>query len=157
MRKLFANPASSIIERALDEAVELGSPTVEAEHLLLAIAVRGGGAAEILHRAGLTHDAILAALQHHTEATLAVVGVTETAFGAARPLRIDRGRLRIAASMRQALKRAGDTASERRARTMSPGNLLHAVLSPARGTVPRALALAGVDIEDLRARAKGAT
>ena len=61
-------------------ARELGSPTVEAEHLLLALTRSENAAAAALRATGLDHDAVAeAALDAETERSLAAVGVSADA------------------------------------------------------------------------------
>src|SRR6478609_5594872 len=61
------------VAEALGEARELGSPTVEAEHLLLALTRSDNAAAAALRAKGLDHDAVAEALAAETERSLAAV------------------------------------------------------------------------------------
>ena len=148
--KRLSNPLAPIVEQALDEAVSLGSSTVEAEHLLLALAVRDAKSASALWGVGLDHATIIRILDAQTAASLRVVGVTAFVSATARPLAVKRGRLRLGASTKRALQMAAMLAHEERSRSTTGRHLLMALLRPAHGTVPRALALAGVDAELLR-------
>jgi ATP-dependent Clp protease ATP-binding subunit ClpB len=59
----LSQPLNEILERAFDEAGRFKDEFVSTEHLLLSIAQqRGDPAAQLLDRAGATHDAILKAL-----------------------------------------------------------------------------------------------
>jgi ATP-dependent Clp protease ATP-binding subunit ClpB len=59
----LSQPLNQVLERAFDEATRFKDEFVSTEHLLLAIAEqRGDVAAQLLDRAGATHDAILKAL-----------------------------------------------------------------------------------------------
>src|SRR5438128_3323166 len=59
----LAPPLNQVLERAFDEAGRFKDEFVSTEHLLLSIAEqRGDAAAQLLDRAGATHDAILKAL-----------------------------------------------------------------------------------------------
>ena len=64
-----------------------------------------------------------------------------------------RGHPRMAASAKTALDRAVRAAAARRHRRIAAGHILLGVLQAEAGTVPRALALAGVDRTELRQRA----
>src|SRR4030081_981841 len=73
--------AAAILHRAREEANAVGSPSVEAEHALLAIAAHKGTEAQrILAAAGLDHEALLAALDREFEESLAGAGVSLSAF-----------------------------------------------------------------------------
>jgi ATP-dependent Clp protease ATP-binding subunit ClpB len=59
----LSQPLNEVLERAFDEAGRFKDEFVSTEHLLLSIAQqRGDPAAQLLDRAGATHDAILKAL-----------------------------------------------------------------------------------------------
>src|SRR5205085_3880719 len=59
----LSQPLNQVLERAFDEAGRFKDEFVSTEHLLLSIAdQRGNAAAQLLTRAGATHDAILKAL-----------------------------------------------------------------------------------------------
>jgi ATP-dependent Clp protease ATP-binding subunit ClpB len=59
----LSQPLNQVLERAFDEAGRFKDEFVSTEHLLLAISEqRGDPAAQLLDRAGATHDAILKAL-----------------------------------------------------------------------------------------------
>src|SRR6266478_5739049 len=74
--------AAAILRRAREEATSVGSASVEAEHVLLAIAAHKGTEAQrILATAGLNHAAILEALDREFEESLAGAGVSLSAFG----------------------------------------------------------------------------
>jgi ATP-dependent Clp protease ATP-binding subunit ClpA len=58
----FTEPARAIVRQAEKEAEETGSPTLEAEHLLLAMtAEHGTEARDVLASVGLDRDGIRAA------------------------------------------------------------------------------------------------
>ncbi len=131
-----------------------GSPAVEAEHVLLALAALPDNAvARLLRDAGLSRDAIRAALDREWEQSLAVAGITleiET-LPKATP---DPGRSpHIGESTKLVLKRAMDDASKRGGGRIGASNVLVGILDAKLGRVPRALALAGIDRPALRARA----
>src|ERR1043166_1194459 len=59
----LSQPLNQVLERAFDEATRFKDEFVSTEHLLLSISEqRGDAAAQLLDRAGATHDAILKAL-----------------------------------------------------------------------------------------------
>ncbi len=162
------------VSAAFVEAQRRGSPTIEAEDLMLAIAAdRRTAAGALLIDQGLTHDAILAALAGEREHALRAVGVepwTPERLAATRIKRPGWGQ-----SARQALMRAHGMSARRRlhdderaGRTgvggrpsgragrgghrprMDDIDLLLGILSLDLGTVPRALELAGFDRDALR-------
>ncbi|WP_271175319.1 Clp protease N-terminal domain-containing protein [Leifsonia poae] len=148
-----------VVIEAVAEAQRRGAPTVEAEHLLLALSLEvAGPAAHALAAAGLDHTGIERALRAEREAGLAAAGVApipDERLRAAPRLQ----RPRWGASAREALV----SAHRLSARTRRPGpggraghgaglgsgtadvDLLKALLAIELGTVPRALALAGID------------
>lgn len=140
----LARDARPLLKSAETEARTGGSPLVEAEHLLLAMsAAPATDAGQVLASAGLTHEAILDALEREFESSLATAGVSIAAHGLARPSPEPPRRIRLGASFKAALERSiGATAG---AREIRPAHLLLGVLGAQVGTVPRALHLAGVD------------
>src|ERR1700716_3651412 len=59
----LAPPLNQVLERAFDEATRFKDEFVSTEHVLLSLSEqRGDAAAQLLERAGATHDAILKAL-----------------------------------------------------------------------------------------------
>jgi len=137
-----------VLRRAVEEARAAGSRTIEAEHLLLALSDD-----ELLAGAGLDHDALLGALDRETERSLAAVGVELASFELP-PARRTGREPRFAASAKVALHRAVQLAQGRRDRRIGRGHLLIGILRAERGTVPRALDVAGVDRVELMARAE---
>jgi len=126
-------------------ARELGDSSVEAEHLLVAIARRDDAAARVLHAAGLDEDAIVAALVAETERSLAAVGVSADSLTFSPFVETPR----FGRSAKWALELALRIALERGDRRIGTGHVLLAILRAERGTVPRTLAIAGVDREAL--------
>ena len=82
MLERFVKDVRRVVVRAAEEEAQgLGSGTVEAEHLLLALAAdEDGPAGRLLADSGLGHDALLAALERETERSLAAVGVAAGDF-----------------------------------------------------------------------------
>jgi ATP-dependent Clp protease ATP-binding subunit ClpA len=149
----FTKAARAVAEGADREARALGSPTVEAEHLLLALA--GSPATEAgraLAAAGLDHQGVLDALEAERERSLAAVGVDAHAFDlpttAAAAARTTT-RPRWGASAKLGLERSLRVALERGDRRIEPHHVLLGLLRAEAGTVPRALAAADVGREDL--------
>lgn len=141
-----------IHERAADEARKDGSATVEAQHLLLAIAAEPEPSTrDILTSVGLDHAAIRAALDAEFEHSLSAAGVSPATAGLPRP-RSGSGpeHPKPGPSFKLAMQRG--VASVARKRDLRPVHLLLGILEAQVGTVPRALALAGIDQADLRAR-----
>ena len=146
MFERFTQDARQVVKAAETLARELGSPTIEAEHLLLALADRE----PVLADAGLDHDGLLAALEAERDRSLVAVGISAADFDlptapVARP--------RFAASSKRALERAVRAALARSDKRIAGGHILLGVLAAEAGTVPRALAVAGVDRVELRDRA----
>ena len=86
----FTKGAGKLVTEAVDLAHELGSTTVEAEHLLLAAVRRDDAAATVLRGHGLDYDRLEAALTAETERSLAAVGVTRDALRTSRGSRASR-------------------------------------------------------------------
>ena len=135
----FARTSREVVEAAYHEAGAAGSPTIEAEHVLLAIS-RDARMAELL---GLDHDALADALDVEFAAALDVVGVSADTYG--RPPVLAAPKQSMGTSGKLALERAVKLAAARRDKRLEPAHLMLAVLKADHGTVPRALALAGVD------------
>ncbi|GAA3831602.1 hypothetical protein GCM10022226_60890 [Sphaerisporangium flaviroseum] len=142
---------NSIVEQGRTEAREDGSAVVEAHHLLLAIAAEGGSAAhQALASAGLDRQAIRDALDREFERSLGTAGVSLAAFNLPQASAASERPANLGASAKLALERG--FASVSRKRDLRPAHLLLGILRAQVGTVPRALALAGVDQADLTTR-----
>jgi len=139
----FTKDARTVVVAAREEALAAGSSTVEAEHLLLALARRPH---PVLQRANLDAEAVTEALAAETAASLAAVGVDWDVASRART-----GEPRFAASAKLALERALPVAVQRGDHRLTSDHVLLGVLEADIGTVPRALKLAGVDRAGLRA------
>ena len=139
MFERFTADARAVVEAAYHEARDAGSATIEAEHLLLAIA-RDPAMAELL---GFDHDALADALDVEFAAALDVVGVSPAAYGP--PPVAPAPRQSMGTSGKLALERAVKLAAARRDKRLEHAHLAIAVLRADHGTVPRALALAGLD------------
>jgi ATP-dependent Clp protease ATP-binding subunit ClpA len=149
----FGSYIHAVIERGKDEAQRDGSAAVEAQHLLLAMAAGEDDVTRrILVSAGLDHEALRRALDQEFSRSLAAAGVSAAAFGLPAPSRAAERPNRLGASTRQALIRAMNAAT--RKKNLEPAHLLLAILEAQAGTVPRALALAGVSQAELTERAR---
>jgi ATP-dependent Clp protease ATP-binding subunit ClpA len=156
MFKTFSPESRRAVADARAIAVSLGSPTLEAEHILLAISRRpGNGVQGLLAGAGLDEDALRDALAAEFEGSLAVVGVSVPD----EELRstVDRSRApRWGASATLALRRGAKIADARRDRRFTPAHIVLGILRASAGTVPRALDRAGWDRVELSARLEAA-
>jgi len=135
---------------AMMEATNRASPSVEAEHLLLAFLFdRTSPATQLLAEQGLSYEAFAAALETERQQTLAAIGISipdpERLRAAPRPLR--NGGPRFSASAKEVWERTGRQARARRGRAqrITTADFLRSLLSLELGTVPRALARAGFD------------
>ena len=139
----FTRDARASVVAAREEARASGQHTVESAHLLLALAARP--------EFGLDRGRLADALAHEEEQSLAAVGV---AAGDLEPGAGGRARRepRFATSSKLALQRAVAIATKRGDRRLDAGHVLLGVLAAQHGRVPRALRIAGIDVEDLRAR-----
>lgn len=152
MFERFTKDARAVVQAAVAEAGRAGSPTVEAEHLLVALAAGTGPAARALHGAGLEPDRVRLAIAEHFERTLATVAVDPGVFGLAVPPPV--AKPRMAASAKLALERSLKAASERKDRHLGTEHVLLGLLRAEAGTVPRLLAAEGLDPVDLADRLK---
>jgi D-alanyl-D-alanine carboxypeptidase len=151
----FVVQTRAIVRQAEKEAEEARSPLIEAEHLLLAMTGEHGvEARDVLASAGLDRYGIRTALDREFRRSLAVAGVTLPAAGLPPASRDPARKARLAASAKLVLERALRESAGRG--QIQPGHLLLGVLAAQAGTVPRALALAGVDRDDLATRTRQA-
>jgi Clp amino terminal domain, pathogenicity island component len=106
----------------------------------------------VLTSVGLDYRAIREALDREFELSLGAAGVSLAAFDLARPSQAPGREPQPGASAKLAFERG--FASVARKRDLQPAHLLLGILQAQVGTVPRALALAGVDQADLTARVR---
>ncbi|MEU4703263.1 Clp protease N-terminal domain-containing protein [Nonomuraea dietziae] len=152
---MFDTYLHTIITEGAVEAQRHGSPTVEAQHLLLAVAAQEGTAPQrLLASAGLDHQAVLAALDREFDHSLSAVGVSRASFGLSRSSTPVNRTPTMGATAKLALER-GFAAGPRK-KDLRPAHVLLGILQAEVGTVPRALALAGVDRTDLLTRVQNA-
>jgi len=145
-----------ILERGRAEARQSGSSAVEAEHLLLAIAAHPGTSAHrVLAAARLDRDSLRVALDREFAASLRVAGVDLSDFDLPVATADPERAVDLGTSAKLVLERAVRTAGRGPGR-IRPAHLLLGVLDAEVGTVPRALALAGTDREQLIERTRAA-
>jgi D-alanyl-D-alanine carboxypeptidase len=141
MRDRMTAAARRSVAEAGSEAMALGASAIEAEHLLLALSMSDDDAGRDLAARGLDHAALLALLSDERSRALGAAGVSIPDEAVRRTL--PRRKLRLGRSAKDVLIRAvGDSARTHRIDSRS---LLRATLRAEVGTVPRVLALAGVD------------
>jgi ATP-dependent Clp protease ATP-binding subunit ClpA len=143
------------IEQATEEARDDGSAVVEAQHLLLAIAAGSDAVTrQILTAGGLDHRTLRDALDQEFEHSLAAAGISAAAFDLPQPSKSPARPARLAASAKLAIERGFTSAA--RKKDLQPAHLLVGILQAEAGTVPRALALAGIDRAGLAEHARQA-
>ncbi len=140
------------------EAQRRGLDVAEAEHLLLALSAEAlSPAGRLLAEVGLDHAGVTQALLVERERSLQVAGVDPSAAAGLTATRLPPSRPRWGASIREAILRSAKvarTSGRRERRLWRQTDLLLGLLSLDIGTVPRALAYAGIDKEALAARAR---
>lgn len=140
MFERMTEEARWVVRRGQEEAHALGATAIEAEHLLVAVAERSGAPAqELLGQAGLTPDRLRGLVVEERARSLRSVGVEPVA-----PVPSS-GELRLATSAKNVLRRAVGHARRGATRGIDLSRLLRGILEQEVGTVPRVLALAGVD------------
>ena len=152
----FTTDARLVVQDATEIARELGAPTVEAEHLLLAASAASQGAgpvAAVLRSSGLDFDLLVSALVAEQTRSLAAVGVSADVHAFSPDVKPPK----LATSAKRALEVSLRVALERGDKMLSRGHLVLAILRAERGTVPRALECAGVDRLVLRDAVSAAT
>ncbi len=150
--------APNVAGRFEVEAKRDGAKFIEAEHMLLALAADGDGAAsKLLNEFGLDHARLGSALQEERRRTLAFAGMTAPSQDLVKATELD-SPLTFGTSAKTALRRGLIATREsrrgRRAR-MTHNELLLGILQAELGTVPRALAIAGVDRSALLSKLSG--
>ncbi|MET9342292.1 Clp protease N-terminal domain-containing protein [Nonomuraea sp. NPDC003804] len=146
----FDKYLQTIIENGAAEAHADRSATIEAHHLLLAIAGEPESATrQALTEAGLDRQAIRDALDREFEHSLGGAGVSLASFDLPRPSPAAKRPTQLGASAKLALERI---ARSHRKKDLRPAHLLLAILRAEVGIVPRALAMAGVDRAGLQDR-----
>jgi len=137
------------------EAKRDGAKFIEAEHMLLALASDpDSDAARLLKESGLDHQRLASALEEEHRRTLSFAGIEAPDRKLAEATELDSA-LSFGTSAKAAIRRAliGSRHDRRRARLRSI-DLLAGILQAELGTVPRALAIAGIDRAAVIARAR---
>jgi ATP-dependent Clp protease ATP-binding subunit ClpA len=149
MFERFARDAKLVVKEAESEARALGSATIEAEHLLLALIKLDAATAagHALATAGLDRNRLEQALASERERSLMAVGISIHDFDLPTPRPASRPRW--AAGAKSALEHSLRIALARGDKRIEPGHILLALLRAEAGTVPRALNEAGVDRREL--------
>jgi D-alanyl-D-alanine carboxypeptidase len=136
------------VRRGQDHARAAGAAAIESEHLLIALSERDGTPAQrALADVGLTPGRLAELLAEEHARSLRFAGVEPTAIAAVPT----KGSLRLATSTKSTLTRAVAASHTGAGRGIDTGRLLCAIVDQQSGTVPRLLALAGVNREDLMA------
>ena len=153
MFERFPRSSRRVVQQARDEAAELGSPNVEAEHVLLALARDSDPVVRrVLDQAGIHHEGLVEALEAQERAALAAVGVSREEVGLPSRRPPLRRTPAWSTSSKQTIGRAHKVAVARHDRRIEPGHLLLAILRSEAGPVSRTLAFAGADPVGLAAR-----
>jgi ATP-dependent Clp protease ATP-binding subunit ClpA len=142
----FTRDARATVKAAHAEARLAGHHTIEAEHLLLALATRSE-----FRALGLDHDRLTQALAEEEERSLASVGLDFAALESGPAPRAPR-EPRFATSSKLALERALKAAARRGEKRLDARHVLLGVLTAKQGRVPRTLRIAELDVDELRAR-----
>jgi D-alanyl-D-alanine carboxypeptidase len=136
-----------VVRQFVTEAKQDAAKFVEAEHMLLTLATNEeSDACRVLNESGLTHDQLMAALHEERRRTLAFAGVEPLDETQTAATELDRP-LTLGTSAKVAIKRAMIASREGRHRRpcIKSTELLLGILQAELGTVPRTLAIAGVD------------
>jgi D-alanyl-D-alanine carboxypeptidase len=143
-----------VVRQFVAEAKQDCAKYVEAEHMLLTLAAsKESDACRLLDESGLTYDQLMAALHEERRRTLAFAGIEPLDEKQTAATELDRP-LTLGTSSKVAIKRALIASREGRHRRPSirSTELLLGILQAELGTVPRTLAIAGVDRAALIAR-----
>ena len=146
---------SSVAPQFEVEAKRDGAKSIEAEHMLLALtADPDTAAAKLLEEFGLDHERLASALREERRRTLAFAGIKSPDDKLVEATELDCS-LSLGTSAKAAVRRAliGARHDRRRARLRST-DLLAGIVEAELGTVPRALAIAGIDRAALSSRAR---
>lgn len=145
----------TVVRQFQIEAKQDGAKFIEAEHMLLALAAdKESDAAKLLSEFGVDHERLASALREEHHRTLAFAGINAPAGRPVQATEVESS-LSLGTSAKAAVRRALiGSRHDRRARLRST-NLLAGILEAELGTVPRALAIAGIDRTAIIARARG--
>ena len=148
----FTKEARLVVGDSIRVARDLGAPSVEAEHLLLAVAGSDAPVARVLGEAGLDFHGLSAALHAETARSLAAVGVTADALHFSPYVE----RPRLATSAKLVLERSLRVALAHGDKHIGSEHITLGALRATTGTVPRALECAGVDRVELTKQVEAA-
>jgi ATP-dependent Clp protease ATP-binding subunit ClpA len=149
MFERFSPAARATVKRATRIAAEDGTPTVEAEHLLLALTRQANDrTARALHALGVTEGTVRAALAHEYRDALQAVGVT-TAVRPRPPSRPARSTPRWGQSAKLALVRTLQVALDRGHKSLDDHDILLALTRAEAGVIPRVLRTLDVAPSDI--------
>jgi ATP-dependent Clp protease ATP-binding subunit ClpA len=150
MFQRFVRDARRVALEANSVAAGLGSPSVEAEHLLVSLASRPNPTGAALREVGLDPQEVRDAIQRDFERVLGRVGIDTS--GLDLPANCRRTKPSWGTSAKQALERAVTEAKRRGDRHIGCEHILLGLLRAEHGTVPRLLAAEGIDRDELTGR-----
>ncbi|HEY8814971.1 MAG TPA: Clp protease N-terminal domain-containing protein [Candidatus Dormibacteraeota bacterium] len=136
-----------VVRQFVTEARQDSAKFVEAEHMLLTLATnKESDACRVLNESGLTYARLMAAMHEERRRTLAFAGVEPLDERQTAVTELHRP-LTLGTSAKVAIKRALIAARDGRHRRpcIKSTELLLGILQAELGTVPRTLAIAGVD------------
>jgi ATP-dependent Clp protease ATP-binding subunit ClpA len=150
MFQRFVRDARRVALEASSVAAGLGSPSVEAEHLLVSLASTPHPAGAALRAVGLDPQEARDAIQRDFERVLGRVGIDTS--GIDLPANCRRTKPNWGTSAKQALERAVAEAKRRGDKHIGCEHILLGLLRAEHGTVPRLLAAEGIDRDELTGR-----
>ena len=150
MFQRFAGNARRVALEASSVAAGLGSPSVEAEHLLISLAATPDPAGAALRDAGLTPEELRDAVKRDFERVLWRVGIDASGFDFDANCR--RTKPGWGTSAKQGMERAVAEAKRRGDKHIGSEHLLLGLLRAEHGTVPRLLEAEGIDRDELTGR-----
>lgn len=145
-----------VVRQFVVEAKQDAAKFIEAEHMLLTLATdQESDACRLLNEAGLAYQELLSALHEERRRTLAFAGVEPLDERQTAATELDRP-LTLGTSAKVAIKRAMIASRDGRPHRphIHSTHLLLGILQAELGTVPRTLAIAGIDRARLMARTK---
>jgi D-alanyl-D-alanine carboxypeptidase len=143
-----------VIRQFVVEAKQDAAKFIEAEHMLLTLATdEESDACRLLIESGLTYHELISALREERRRTLAFAGVEPLDERRTAATELERP-LTLGTSAKVAMKRAMLASRDLRSHRphIHSTGLLVGILQAELGTVPRTLAIAGVDRAELMAR-----
>jgi ATP-dependent Clp protease ATP-binding subunit ClpA len=146
----FVGNARHVALEAGSVAAGLGSPSVEAEHLLVSLAATHDPAGAALREVGLDPEEIREAIRRDFERVLGRVGID--ASGVEESANCRRTKPGWGTSAKLGLQRAVEEAKRRGDRQIGCEHILLGLLRAEHGTVPRLLAAEGIDRDELTGR-----